>query len=266
MSTGLMQGKVEERTLIVMDAFALPVDGTETQVSAQDSAYAYMFSYQELIKKVGRLENVMGWYHSHPGYGCWLSGIDVGTQTLHQTGNEPFLAVVVDPVRTISAGKVELGAFRCYPAGYHPPNEPVSEYQTIPLDKIEDFGVHSKQYYPLEVTYFKSALDRQLLTLLWNTYWVNTLSSSPLLANAGYVTGQITDLAEKLEQADTFHLVHSRSVGGNGDSRKDKLAKCAKDGARLVMEDLRGLISQTLKDEVFNKGPSAPVAASAPPS
>jgi hypothetical protein len=22
----------------------------------------------------------VGWYHSHPGYGCWLSGIDVGTQ------------------------------------------------------------------------------------------------------------------------------------------------------------------------------------------
>jgi COP9 signalosome complex subunit 5 len=34
----------------------------------------------ELIRKVGRLENVVGWYHSHPGYGCWLSGIDVGTQ------------------------------------------------------------------------------------------------------------------------------------------------------------------------------------------
>lgn len=26
----------------------------------------------------------MGWYHSHPGYGCWLSGIDVGTQMTNQ--------------------------------------------------------------------------------------------------------------------------------------------------------------------------------------
>lgn len=31
-----------------------------------------------------RLENVVGWYHSHPGYGCWLSGIDVGTQMTNQ--------------------------------------------------------------------------------------------------------------------------------------------------------------------------------------
>jgi len=37
------------------------------------------------------------------------------------------------------------------------------------------------RYYALEVTYFKSSLDRKLLELLWNKYWVNTLSSSSLL-------------------------------------------------------------------------------------
>lgn len=36
--------------------------------------------------------------------------------------------------------------------GYKPANEEPSEYQTIPLNKIEDFGVHCKQYYSLEVT------------------------------------------------------------------------------------------------------------------
>jgi COP9 signalosome complex subunit 5 len=91
------------------------------------------------------LENVVGWYHSHPGYGCWLSGIDVSTQMLNQQFTEPFLAVVIDPTRTVSASKVEIGAFRTYPKDYKPPDEPVSEYQTIPLNKIEDFGVHCKQ-------------------------------------------------------------------------------------------------------------------------
>lgn len=37
------------------------------------------------------------------------------------------------------------------------------------------------RYYALEVSYFKSSLDRKLLELLWNKYWVNTLSSSSLL-------------------------------------------------------------------------------------
>ena len=45
--------------------------------------------------QVGRLENAIGWYHSHPGYGCWLSGIDVNTQMLNQQFQEPFVAIVV---------------------------------------------------------------------------------------------------------------------------------------------------------------------------
>ncbi|XP_044947648.1 COP9 signalosome complex subunit 5-like, partial [Hordeum vulgare subsp. vulgare] len=80
---------------------------------------------------------------------------------------------------------------------------------TIPLNKIEDFGVHCKQYYSLDITYFKSSLDSHLLDLLWNKYWVNTLSSSPLLGNTDYVAGQIFDLADKLEQAEG-QLAHSR--------------------------------------------------------
>ena len=63
------------------------------------------------------------------------------------------MAIVIDPVRTISAGKVNLGAFRTYPKGYKPPDEGPGEYQTIPLNKIEDFGVHCKSYYRLDAKY-----------------------------------------------------------------------------------------------------------------
>ncbi|CAO3567250.1 unnamed protein product [Mortierella alpina] len=179
---GMMQGKVQGNTIIIMDAFALPVEGTETRVNAQAEGYEYMVQYMTKIKEVGRLENAIGWYHSHPGYGCWLSGIDVNTQMQNQQFQDPFVAVVIDPNRTISAGKVEIGAFRTYPEGYKAPDEGPSEYQTIPLSKIEDFGVHCKQYYPLEISHFKSTLDTQLLDQLWNKYWVNTLSQSPLLS------------------------------------------------------------------------------------
>lgn len=37
------------------------------------------------------------------------------------------------------------------------------------------------QYYSLDITFFKSSLDSALLDLLWNSYWVNTLSASPLV-------------------------------------------------------------------------------------
>ena len=50
---------------------------------------------QLMLLKVGELGNILGWYHSHPGYGCWLSGIDVSTQSTHQKFQDPFVAVVV---------------------------------------------------------------------------------------------------------------------------------------------------------------------------
>ena len=113
---GLLLGKVEMNHMIVMDAFALPVEGTETRVNAQAQGYEYMTEYIEAAKKVGRLENAIGWYHSHPGYGCWLSGIDVSTQMLNQNYQDPFVAIVVDPVRTISAGKVTIQIANLFPA------------------------------------------------------------------------------------------------------------------------------------------------------
>jgi len=49
---GIMQGKVEGNTFIIMDAFALPVEGTETRVNAHTQANEYMVQYLDLGKKV----------------------------------------------------------------------------------------------------------------------------------------------------------------------------------------------------------------------
>ena len=49
---GLMLGKVDGNTMVVMDAFALPVEGTETRVNAQAAAYEYMTQYIESSKLV----------------------------------------------------------------------------------------------------------------------------------------------------------------------------------------------------------------------
>ena len=38
--------------MIVMDSFALPVEGTETRVNAQAQAYEYMTAYIEAAKQV----------------------------------------------------------------------------------------------------------------------------------------------------------------------------------------------------------------------
>ncbi|KAJ3125697.1 proteasome regulatory particle subunit RPN11 [Nowakowskiella sp. JEL0407] len=253
---GILQGKVQNDTMIIMDAFALPVEGTETRVNAAAEGNEYMVDYLMKTKDIGRLENACGWYHSHPGYGCWLSGIDVSTQMLNQQFQDPWVAVVIDPNRTISAGKVEIGAFRTYPANYTPPNEGPSEYQTIPLSKIEDFGVHSKKYYQLEVSYFKSKLDAHLLELLWHKYWVNTLSSSPLVTNREHNARQILDLAEKIEQADaSMSASKMGSIYGGAEKKKSDdsaLKKVEHDSTKISIEANHGIMTQVLKHVLFN--------------
>ena len=44
---------------------------------------------------------VVGWYHSHPGFGCWLSGVDINTQQSFEALSDRAVAVVVDPIQSV---------------------------------------------------------------------------------------------------------------------------------------------------------------------
>ena len=49
---GLMQGKVVGNSIVIMDSFALPVQGTETRVNAVSEAKEYMVEYIQGSEKV----------------------------------------------------------------------------------------------------------------------------------------------------------------------------------------------------------------------
>ncbi|KAJ2765765.1 COP9 signalosome catalytic subunit rri1 [Coemansia nantahalensis] len=243
---GLMLGKVVGSTMVVLDAFALPVEGSETRVNAQSESYEYMAQYLTQNQASGQNEPVIGWYHSHPGYGCWLSGIDVATQMLNQQFQEPFLAVVIDPKRTMSAGKVDLGAFRTFPEDYQPGKadggSEAGGFQSVPLEKIEDFGVHADKYYPLEVSYFKSTLDQKLMERLWRKHWVNTLAQSPLIANSEFTTQKINEVADKINMCR-----RERGEGRKGVS----LAQVLRESDAVAEEVAQGHASYALKKKLF---------------
>jgi len=43
---------------------------------------------------------IVGWYHSHPGYGCFLSDTDIDSQSAYF--KEPYhVALVIDPARNL---------------------------------------------------------------------------------------------------------------------------------------------------------------------
>lgn len=57
------------------------------------------------------MQMVVGWYHSHPGFGCWLSGVDINTQQSFEQLNTRAVSIVVDPIQSVK-GKVVIDAFR----------------------------------------------------------------------------------------------------------------------------------------------------------
>lgn len=148
---GMLLGNISDETIIVKNCYALPVEGTETRVNAQIESYEYMVQYLNIL--ADRDLNIVGWYHSHPGYGCWLSGIDIQTQKLNQRFQDPYLAIVIDPKKTLTSKRVEIGAFRTIQSSKND-NHVTSIDTHEQRDQLE--------YYPLDIEIFGSQFDYSL--------------------------------------------------------------------------------------------------------
>lgn len=248
---GLMQGKVctETRTFYVLDAFALPVEGTETRVNAQNEAYEYMVTYLESCRAAGRTDHVLGWYHSHPGYGCWLSGIDVATQRTNQQ-QDPFVAVVIDPWRTMSTGRVDIGAFRTFPTGYDA-TESTYAPGMVPPGKADDYGAHASEYYALDVSFFQSARDRPLYDALWQVYWAHALHTSTSRMQQALVQQHAQSLVHTCREA----AEAGRAPGGRPSG---VLGQAARDGPRAV-----GLNDEALAEQLLVHTAPTPLSRTA---
>lgn len=65
----------------------------------------YQTKMLDMLNRTGRTEMVVGWYHSHPGFGCWLSGVDIATQRSFEALSDRAVALVIDPIQSVK-GKV----------------------------------------------------------------------------------------------------------------------------------------------------------------
>ena len=188
---GLLLGRPDPttpHTLVVTDVFPLPIEGFETRVVADDNdVINHMIALGESLEPT-RKEKFMGWYHSHPfdlceRSHCFLSQTDVSTQLQWQRAEDghgnPFLAIVVDPLRSLAKNVPELKAFRAYPPEYtHPvpytcPNgEVIRDEQR----RLEKWGSCYASYYELGVEYYMSSGARYVLeSLTKNFLWMRAL-------------------------------------------------------------------------------------------
>ena len=165
---GLMLGKfIDPIHIQVQDVFAMPQTGTGVSVEAIDPVF--QTKMLDMYEQNGSSDIIVGWYHSHPGFGCWLSGVDINTQQNFEYLNKRSVAVVIDPVQSVN-GKVVIEAYRL--------NSPLSRVQeTREITSIysmvnnpslfrEDHGLN-KYYYSLRVGFRKNLLEEITITSIY---------------------------------------------------------------------------------------------------
>ena len=175
---GLMLGDfVDDYTVRVIDVFAMPQSGTGVSVEAVDPVF--QTKMLDMLKMTGRQEMVVGWYHSHPGFGCWLSGVDMNTQQSFEQLNSRAVAVVVDPIQSVR-GKVVIDAFRLI-------NPQLVMKGLEPRQTTSNIGYLNKpsitallhglnrHYYSIAINYRKNDLEQSMLLNLHKQKWVQGL-------------------------------------------------------------------------------------------
>merc|ERR1712060_318812 len=175
---GLMLGEfVDDFTVRVADVFAMPQSGTGVSVEAVDPVF--QAKMLDMLKQTGRPEMVVGWYHSHPGFGCWLSGVDVNTQQSFEALSDRAVAVVVDPVQSVK-GKVVIDAFRLINPQTmmlgQEPRQTTSNLGHLNKPSIQAL-IHglNRHYYSIGINYRKNELEEKMLLNLNRKKWSDGL-------------------------------------------------------------------------------------------
>ena len=172
---GLMLGDyVDEYTVKCIDVFSMPQSGTETTIESIDEGF--QVKMVEMLKQTGRNEIVVGWYHSHPGFGCWLSQTDINTQKTFEQQVPRTVAVVVDPIQSVR-GKVVIDAFRTYGNSGLNFSDSDQRQTTSNLGEVKRTKGFSLKdlaritYYSILIGYRKNDLETKMLLNLKKSFW-----------------------------------------------------------------------------------------------
>ena len=274
---GLLLGRPDPSTpgtLVVADVFPLPIEGFETRVVADDQDVVnHMIALGESLEAT-RKEKFMGWYHSHPfdvglHSNCYLSQTDMSTQLQWQRAEDPhgnpFLAIVVDPLRSLAKNVPELKAFRAYPPEYNSPIQNQCPDGIVVGDertRLEKWGSCWGRYYELEMDFYMSKSARNVMEILTQNFlWMRNLGSTPSLEaeNRQRYPERVKAVAEKLK----IHDVQAKSGTGSGgttltnlgknvNAQNNQVSKACEGVVELATEKIHESIVQAAKKEIFS--------------
>ena len=165
---GLVLGKfIDQYTLKLFDVFAMPQSGTGVSVEAIDPVF--QTKMLEMLSQIGFDETVVGWYHSHPGFGCWLSGVDINTHQSFENLNKRCIAVVIDPIQSVK-GKIVVEAYRLFSQFYrNHENREVMDFCSS-VDKRfftkDNHGLNTN-YYSLYLSFDKNFMEEIIFSSIY---------------------------------------------------------------------------------------------------
>lgn len=171
---GYMLGEyVDEFTTRIKDVFFMPQVGTQVSVEATDPVF--QTDMVNMLAQTDRTENVVAWYHSHPGYGPWLSSTDIGTHTDQSQLQKRMIAVVIDPLQSVK-GKVVIDAFRLIDKQYLISGEEPRQTTTVfgklkkPTATQIRYGLN-KLYFNMVVDFSKEEYEARMMLNLYKRKW-----------------------------------------------------------------------------------------------
>merc|ERR1719437_259743 len=204
---GLMLGEfVDDYTVKVVDVFAMPQSGTGVSVEAVD--HVFQTKMLDMLKQTGRTEMVVGWYHSHPGFGCWFSGTDVNTQQSFEQLNPRAVGVVIDPVQSVK-GKVVIDCFRCLSQQMimlgQEPRQTTSNIGHLNKPTITAL-IHglNRHYYSIAINYRKNDLEQKMLLSLGRKKWQDGLKMVSFDKHEGDNETVVKEMLDLTEKYNTF--------------------------------------------------------------
>jgi len=203
---GLMLGEfIDDYTIRCVDVFSMPQSGNSVSVEAVDPVF--QTKMLDMLKQTGRPEMVVGWYHSHPGFGCWFSGTDVNTQQSFEQLNPRAVGVVVDPIQSVK-GKVVIDCFRCLnPQTIMLGQEPRQTTSNIGhLNKPSITGlIHglNRHYYSIAINYRKNDLEQKMLLSLGRKKWQNGLKMTDFEVHGKENEALVKEMLDLTERYDT---------------------------------------------------------------
>lgn len=259
---GLMIGEqVDDYSIRVTDVFSMPQTATGQSVEAVDPEY--QVHMLDKLKLVGRHENVVGWYHSHPGFGCWLSSEDVMTASSYENLTPRSVSIVIDPIQSVR-GKVVIDAFRTIPReqamrmmtgggrGFAEARQVTSNVGFLNKPSLTALARGlNKTYYSMPVTFRKKNHELRLLLNVYRKGWQEGFRLQDVTQYDRATRQSVRELISLARQAEEFITqgLDEDDIGNVG--RVNAVAHLQREAEAVIDRNLNESIGAMINAVVF---------------